>query len=151
MTFEEKYDPVRIVNAIMSLQETFPEGSPWGEDDRYFWFDVKEATGYDRMQGGGCYGFAMLASDTPFGSPEVTPVYKYYDKDKIRVGDILRINDHRHSVIVIEDMQECCGEGNFKVVEGNYYGHIVHYGRVINIIRDGFDYGFTRYPPDYSN
>ena len=150
MTFEEKYDPVRIVNAIMSLQETFPEGSPWSNDDIYVWLDVEVETGYS-MKGGGCAGFTMLASDTAFGRPKVTPVYKFYDKDKIRVGDILRINNDRHSVIVIEDMQESCGEGNFKVVEGNYFGHIVHYGRIINIIDEGFDYGYTRYPPDDSN
>ena len=40
MTFEEKYDPVRIVNAIMSLQETFPEGSPWSNDDIYVWAEL---------------------------------------------------------------------------------------------------------------
>ena len=151
MTFEEKYDPVRIVNAIMSLQETFPEGSPWSDDDLYFWFDVEEATGYGRVQGGGCAGFAMLASDTAFGPPEVTPVYKYYDKNKIRVGDYIRINNDRHSVIVIEDLQECCGVETFRIVEGNGYGHAVHYGRIINLLDQGFDYGFTRYPPDDSN
>ena len=148
MTSEEKYDPVRIVNAIMSLQETYPEGSPWTTDDYYYWFNVTELCGYDRLQARACAAFAMLASDTAFGPPHITPVRKFDDISEIRIGDILKIDNNRHEVIVIEDMQEIYGEGYFKVVEGNY-ASTVHYGRIINVFRDGFVSGYTRYPPDY--
>ena len=81
-------------------------------------------------------GFAMMASDVVFGKD--TPVYQYYDKSQIRVGDILRINNDTHSVIAIKI------DGNMiTIAEGNYNSSI-HYGRVIDIDKSNFVYGFTR-------
>ena len=81
----------------------------------------------------------MIASDIAFGA--TLPVYKFYDKKEIRVGDILRILKDTHFVIVIEDM----GDNEYRVAEGNY-GGAVHYGGIIDIEMTGFAYGFTRYP-----
>lgn len=43
-------------------------------------------------------GFAFILSDAAFGS---TPCKMGYDINEIRVGDILRINDNTHSVVVL--------------------------------------------------
>ena len=68
------------------------------------------------------------------------PAYKFTDKSKIRVGDILRINNDTHFVIVLK-----IGENSqYTVAEGNFNSS-VNYGRVINLDKTGFNFGFTRY------
>ena len=80
----------------------------------------------------------MIASDAAFGK---VPVYKKVDRDNIKVGDILRVNDDTHFVIVLEDL----GNNKYRIAEGNF-NDSVHYGRVLNLEESGFDYRFTRYP-----
>lgn len=81
--------------------------------------------------------FSMIASDAAFGK---IPAYKFTDKNKIRVGDILRINNDTHFVIVLKKINK----SKFKIAEGNYNASI-NWGRVIDINETGFDYGYTRY------
>ena len=136
---DDVYDPVRIANAITSLQDQYPEGTPWTNDDVYVWeYDVASGLGFGKYTGRGCVAFAMRASDAAFGN---VPAYKKFDRDNIRVGDIIRVYDNTHSVIVLEDL----GNNKYRVAEGNF-NHSVHYGRVINLEESGFDYRFTRYP-----
>ena len=94
--------------------------------------------GYSRYDGSGCVAFAMMASDAAFGD---IPAYKFEDKSKIRVGDIIRINNDTHSVIVIKDN----GGSKYTIAEGNYNSS-VNYGRIIDLSKTGFTNGFTRYP-----
>ena len=124
----------------MSLQHKFPEGYPWTNDNTHIWYAniAYDGLGLVNYKGSGCTAFAMIASDAIFGK---NPVYRYKDKNQIRVGDILRINNDTHSVIVVEDL----GKYTYRVAEGNYY-YSIHYGRVINLETTGFDWGFTRYP-----
>ena len=79
----------------------------------------------------------MLASDAAFGN---IPAYEFRDKSEIRVGDILRINNDSHSVIVLKKN----GGSQYTIAEGNYNSSI-NWGRVINIDTSGFVYGYTRY------
>lgn len=140
---DDLYDPVRITNAILGLKDQYPEGYPWTNDDCYIWrIDVTSPLPppfCKTYKGCGCVAFAMLASDTTFGS---IPVYNFTDKSQIRIGDILRVDDDTHSVIVIEDL----GNNKYRIAEGNYE-HSIHYGRVIDIEKSEFRYGLTRYPP----
>ena len=134
------YDPVRITHAIMTLEEKYPNGYPWTNDNEYRWgWDAAYGLNRPWYLGYGCVAFAMMASDAAFGT--TLPVYQFNDKKDIRVGDILRILKDTHSVIVLEDL----GDNEYIVAEGNY-GGAVHYGGIINIEVVGFDYGFTRYP-----
>ena len=79
----------------------------------------------------------MIASDAAFWK---IPVYKFMDKNKIRVGDKLRINNDTHFVIVLKIIDK----SKFKIAEGNYNASI-NWGRVIDINETGFNYGYTRY------
>ena len=80
----------------------------------------------------------MIASDAAFGS---IAAHRFEDKNKIRVGDIIRIKNDTHSVIVIK----INGGTKYTIAEGNYNSS-VNYGRIIDISETGFNYGFTRYP-----
>lgn len=128
-----------IYNAVMGMQDEYPEGTPWTNANSYMWgYNAVISLGYSSYGGYGCMGFAIMASDVVFGKD--TPVYQYYDKSQIRVGDILRINNDTHSVIAIKI------DGNMiTIAEGNYNSSI-HYGRVIDIDKSNFVYGFTRQP-----
>ena len=125
------YDATRIYNAIMGLQSKYPQGYSWNNSNKYSWgTSVAIGLGYSRYDGSGCVAFAMMASDAAFG-----------DKSKIRVWDIIRINNDTHSVIVIKDN----GGSKYTIAEGNYNSS-VNYGRIIDLSKTGFTNGFTRYP-----
>lgn len=81
----------------------------------------------------------MLASDAAFGD---LPGRFHTDFSNIKVGDILRINNDTHSVIVLTVKQD-----SVIVAEGNY-GKIIHWEREIKLskIRETGTYVITRYP-----
>ena len=123
-----------IRSAMLALQSQYPEGTPYTNSN--FW-DFK---GGLINRGYGCAGFAFMLSDAAFGS---LPARYYYDYSKIRVGDILRMNNNSHSVIVLY-----VNADSVTVAEGNYNSK-VHWGRVIPMseVRNGSTtYGMTRYP-----
>ena len=76
-----------------------------------------------------------MASDAAFGK---IPAYKFEDKSKIRVGDI--IYNGSHYVILVKKLSST----RYEIAEGNY-NHYIHYGRQIDINDNGFTFGFTRY------
>lgn len=120
--------------AITAMKSRYPEGTSYNNNRYYAWKGGIFSGGY------GCAGFAFEMSDAAFGS---LPARYFYDYGKIRVGDILRVENNSHSVIVLEV------RGNDIVVaEGNYNGK-VHWGRTIPLseIRSSKTaYGLTRYP-----
>ena len=133
----EPRDDQAVYDAIISLKEKYPEGTPWTNANTYTWgSNIAKGLGYSSYSGGGCQGFAMMASDAAFGD---VPAYIFTDKKQIKVGDILRINNDTHSVIVLE-----INGKNITIAEGNYNSSI-HWGRVINIDNCDFVYGYTRY------
>ena len=133
------YDATRIYNAIMGLQSEYPQGYPWTNNNKYSWgTSVAIGLGYSAYNGSGCVAFEMIASDAAFWK---IPAYRFEDKSKIRVGDIIRINKDTHSVIVIK----INGDSKYTIAEGNYNSS-VNYGRIIDLTETGFAYGFTRYP-----
>ena len=132
ITDDEVYD------AIMALQSEYPEGMPWTNANTYNWGpEVAMGLGYGGFGGGGCQAFAMLASDAAFGN---APAYKFTDTSRIRAGDILRINNDTHSVVVLK-----VDGDKITIAEGNYNSSI-HWGRVIDINNCGFVFGYTRRP-----
>lgn len=122
----------QVYKDILALKSEYPEGMRWTNDNYYGWKGGIYSGGY------GCAGFAMRLSDEAFGD---LPARKYTDKSQVRVGDIIRVNNDTHSVIVLE----VNGDGTVIVAEGNY-NESVHWGRQVDLSSCGFVYGMTRYP-----
>ncbi|MBO5146723.1 MAG: hypothetical protein J6C19_14550 [Lachnospiraceae bacterium] len=121
-----------IYDSIMAQKAVFPEGMRWTNEDFREWKGGVFIGGY------GCAGFAFAVSDAAFGD---APAYVHRDYDNIKVGDILRINNDTHSVIVLE-----VRENSVIVAEGNYNSSI-HWGREIpkSNLEDPYSYILTRY------
>ena len=127
-----------VNKAILSMKSEYYEGRPWTNDDFYRW------KGGKYYGGKGCVAFAFIMSDAAFGSlpsREIDP--KNYDA--IRVGDILRVNNDTHSVIVIEKYDE------FVVIAEGNYNSSIHWGRAMGkqAVMNA-DECLTRYPDDRS-
>ena len=128
--------PEAVYNAMIALKQKYPEGKKWTNDNYYGWKGGIYSGGY------GCAGFAFMLSDAAFGS---LPARTYTDYSKIRVGDILRINNDTHSVIVLSIQN-----GVYTIAEGNYGGKI-HWGRTLtyaDINKSSTVYAMTRYPEE---
>jgi len=146
-TYQEAYD------AMTSLKDKYPEGMTWTNFEPY---GSAGALGeYYRFQGGpvkgaglgvGCAAFAFLLSDEAFGSlPSRTIDRGGFDYGDIKVGDILRVNNNSHFVIVLQK-----SAGGVTVAEANY-NKSVHWGRAISA--DDImaaDFLVTRYPNGYT-
>lgn len=125
--------PAEVYNAMIAYQASYPEGTPFTNAD------VRPFHGGIYSRGAGCAGFAFMLSDAAFGN---LPARIVYSMDSIRVGDIIRINNNSHSVIVLS-----VEPGGVVVAEGNYVG-AVHWGRFISYdtLASSFTYVMTRYP-----
>jgi hypothetical protein len=115
---------------MIALKSSYPDGTPWDNSVSYTW------KGGIYSSGSGCAGFAFMLSDAAFGD---APAKMVYDTSSIRVGDILRINDNTHSVIVLSRSGD-----TVTIAEGNYNSS-VHWGRTLNLSETGVDYILTRY------
>ena len=150
--------PSEVYAAMIALkdQDAYKEGTVWTDDEPY-----SDSAGYYRWQGGpldgknivavGCVAFAFILSDTAFGS---LPARMYaecgFTYEDIKVGDILRVNNDTHTVIVLEvsEVGVVVAEGNINT--GDHKGRI-HWGRTISkelVMRDTSHY-ITRYPAGY--
>lgn len=121
----------QVYESIIALKSEYPEGMTWTNDNGYF-SDPLNTMGY------GCHGFALICSDTAFGT---LPSTIHEDFDAIRVGDIIRIGNY-HTVVALEKKAD-----SIIVTEGNYNSSI-HWGREItrdSLNQTGF-YVQTRYP-----
>lgn len=121
-----------IYDKMIAQKANFPEGMTWTNDNFYAWRGGIYSGGY------GCAGFAFAVSDAAFGDVKAV---MHTDYGNIRVGDILRVDNDTHSVIVLEVKAD-----SVIVAEGNYNGAI-HWGREIpksNLAGEGC-YIMTRY------
>ncbi len=150
--------PAGVYAAMTALkgQDAYKEGTAWTNDEPY-----SAAKGYYHWKGGaldgknisavGCVAFAFILSDAAFGN---LPARMYaaggFSYEDIKVGDILRVNNDAHTVIVLEVSEAgvVVAEGNIST--GDHKGK-VHWGRTIS--RDGVMSGashyITRYPEGY--
>ena len=135
------YTPENIYNVLISFQAKYPEGTYYTDDTNYWKWgkNIYNVGGYSGMYGTGCVAFAMELSDAVFGENKVT---EYYDMAYIRVGDIIRINNDRHSVIVLQIKSD----GSYVLAESNYNSS-VHWFRTFSSseMAKRFCYGWTRY------
>jgi hypothetical protein len=121
-----------VYNSIMSLKDEYPNDMPWTNDNYYEWNGGIFSGGY------GCFGFAFILSDEAFGR---APARKTTDFDNLKIGDIIRINNDTHSVVVTGI------DGDIiTLAEGNY-GSSIYWGRTKTLkeIKETGDYILTRY------
>ena len=122
-----------VYNAMIALQSKYPTGTPWDNSNFYAW---KGGAGYSG--GYGCAGFAFMLSDAAFGN---TPAKKVTSFDNIRVGDIIRLYNDTHSVIVLAIKGD-----KYTIAEGNM-NSATYWGRVITLseIKSTGNYILTRW------
>ena len=120
-------------NAMIALKSQYPEGMTWTNDNFYAWNGGIYYGGY------GCAGFAFILSDAAFGN---LPARMHYDYTAIKVGDILRLYNDSHSVIVLER-----NSSGIVIAEGNYNSSI-HWGRTLtwSEVQSNLTNVMTRYP-----
>ncbi len=125
-----------VHDAMAAMKGQYPEGMPWTNNDEYDWKGGIYSGGF------GCAAFAFLLSDAAFGDLPARMLeaneFSYAD---VRVGDILRINQDTHSVIVLEKK-----DSGVVIAEGNY-NNSIHWGRTLskNEVMKA-DYLLTRWP-----
>lgn len=129
----ESLEEQAVYENMMTLKKQYPEGMPWTNDDYY------SPNGGGMGRGYGCVGFAFILSDEAFGSLNAR---RHNDFSNLRVGDVVRINNNTHSVIIISIEGE-----KITIAEGNYNASI-HWGRIFSFeeIKNISDYILTRYP-----
>lgn len=130
ITAQEVYD------IMISLKSEYPEGKYWTNNNSYAWKGRPNEIGY------GCAGFAYILSDAAFGEEPATEITGNITIDTLRVGDVLRINNNTHSVVVLE-----IHDDYIVIAEGNYNSSI-HWGRKLTAseVARKTDYVLTRYP-----
>ncbi len=146
-TYQEAYEE------MVALKEEYPEGmiwtnfTPYGSDgplgDAYVW---KGGKIYGASSGVGCMAFAFILSDAAFGSLPARAVTKgSFTFDDVKVGDILRVRNNSHSVIVLQK-----SAAGVVIAEANY-NKTVHWGRVMSKSEVlAADFIITRYPKGYA-
>lgn len=148
-TYDEVYD------RMIAMQEKYPEGLPWTNYTPYgtsgplsSFYDWHGGRVAGNITGGvGCAAFAFILSDIAFGTLPARTI-SYGDADfayeNIRVGDVLRVYNNSHSVIVLKK-----SAAGIIVAEGNYNSS-VHWGRVMSeaeVMTSA--YIITRYPDNF--
>ena len=136
---EDYYSPEAVYGRLIAMKDTYPEGTPWTSANAYTRTDM---LGYNRYTGLGCMAFAMILSDAAFGDlPYRELPAGSFTFDSIRVGDILRVENNSHSVVVLEK-----NEDSLVIAEGSY-NDSVHWGRTITKEEaESASYIWTRYP-----
>ncbi len=91
--------PARATEIILALEEDYPDGSPWDKEAFYTW------NGGIYEGGNGGLAFLFMVSDAVFGKlpARITESVNY---DLLRPGDILRVNDNTHSVLLIDKLED---------------------------------------------
>ncbi|MBQ8556383.1 MAG: leucine-rich repeat domain-containing protein [Clostridia bacterium] len=119
---------------MIALRGEFYEGRSWTNANYYGWSGGYFSGGY------GCAGFAFRLSDEAFDGYRAK-VSEEIDYDSLRVGDILRINDDTHSVVIMEK------HSSYVVIAEGNYNSSIHWGRTLNKSKvESSDYVMTRYP-----
>lgn len=136
--------PTEAYNIMIALKDKYPERTPWTNSNEYKWKGGIEETG------AGCVAFAYILSDAVFNDLPARKVTSFSFED-VKAGDVLRMNNQTHSIIVLRVFEE-----NVEAAEGNYHengsGGYIHWGRILSKeeIMANTDYILTRYPEGYT-
>ncbi len=121
-----------VYNAMIALKSKYPTGTPWDNSNYYAWNGGIYSGGY------GCAGFAFMLSDAAFGTRKAKKITTF---DNIKVGDIIRMYNDTHYVIVLSISGE-----TYTIAEGNM-NSAVYWGRKISLseIKSTGTYILTRW------
>lgn len=150
--------PTQVYESMIALkeQDAYKEGTPWtnecpypNADGDYHW-KGGPLDGYN-ISAVGCVAFTFILSDAAFGS---LPARMYaaggFQYEDIKPGDILRVSNDAHTVIVLEvnEAGVIVAEGNIST--GDHKGK-VHWGRAISKgeVMSNTSHYITRYPEGY--
>ncbi len=138
ITFDSIPTEQSVYETLISFKKTYPEKTPFtNEANHYTSYKVIPNVEY---RGDGCVAFAFELSDAAFGD---FPGRYSFDFANVKVGDIIRLNENKHSVIVLKV------EGDtVTIAEGNYNSS-VHWERTLKLsdaVKE-WNYIITRYPP----
>lgn len=130
--YEEFISAQTVYDKLIAMKEEYPDGMKWTNENSYIW------NGSFRI-GNGCVAFAYILSDSVFGNLRAR---MHTDLSQVKAGDIIRLNNNTHSVIVLKR-----DDNILTVAEGNFAASI-RWGRRIDIndSSNGFNYVLTRYP-----
>ncbi len=132
------------------MKSYFPDNTHWDNNDIYHWYNILTHDGvtYNDMTCRGCVGIACILSNAAFGANASAIQIDNPAASSIRVGDILRVNNNTHSVIVIgtDGDQFTVAEGNIQLYDYNGYfiDSVIMWGRKIPK-SDPIDYVWTRW------
>lgn len=129
-----------VLAMLEELKEEYPEGSSWGENDRY----TSSVLGSGRE----CAGYAYMISDRIFGSLPQRTHKNYYD---IKPGDIIEQKNssgqtYHWSVVTTSPVD---ADGYFRTTGGNVGGGLVTwegFGTAETMEAEGYSIIHTRYP-----
>ena len=143
-----------VYNKMIALKDKYPEGMTWTNFEPY---GTKGTLPDYPWHGGpilgnvtkgvGCAAFAFILSDAAFGDLKARVIYDFKFED-VKPGDILRINNNSHSVIVLQTTAV-----GVVVAEGNYNG-TVHWGRALSkaeVESESTNFIVTRYPETFDS
>lgn len=121
-----------VYQSMIALKSKYPNGMEWTNDNCYSW------KGGIYGQGCGCAGFAFILSDAAFGTKKATKNQNY---NNIKVGDIVRLYNDSHSVVILE-----IHDDYYILAEGNINSSI-YWGRKItkDELLSAANYVLTRY------
>ena len=145
--------PKEVYETLIALKEDerFQEGTPWDDNNHNYYHWNGGPVAGNITSGSGCAAFAFELSDKAFGSLSArTLTTGNFQLSDVRSGDILRIMNNSHSVIVLQ-----VTEGGAIIAEGNYHENgsqgMVHWGRALSKAEvEAADYFITRYPEGYT-
>ena len=132
----KKTKAAKVRKRMLKLKKKYPEGTPWTDANVYVWDRILSPTII--MNACGCVAFACILSDAGFGKNKKAKQVDNPRASSIRVGDILRVDDNTHSVIVLK-----VGAHDFTIAEGNY-NRSIHWGRKLPKSTP-IDYKWTRW------
>ncbi len=125
-------------------RDGYTEGTTWTDATHSYTWHGGPVAG-NITSGTGCAAFAFQLSDAAFGDLRArTYTTGNFNISDVRPGDILRINNNSHSVIVLQ-----VTASGVVIAEANY-NKSVHWGRVLSKAEvEAASYFITRYPENY--
>lgn len=142
-----------VTQRILAWQEIIPNGTIWNEHTPYgdegYLGKYYEWTCWNGkiLKSIACSAFSYVVCNGVFGSSAPVTLNTKVKFEDIRPGDVLTINNAKHSVIVVRVNKEY---DNITVAEGNLNG-VVHWNGVISkkYIMERINYLETRYPDGF--
>ena len=131
-----RYSDECLYSKMIAKQKEYPEGMRWTNDNSYTW------KGGIYSSGRGCAGFAFMLSDVCFD--EIQAEKKSPCPNTFKVGDVVRINNDTHSVIILKIDTST---NTITIAEGNFNSS-VHWGRTFTIenLKNTCKFVLRRYP-----